>query len=82
MEKLYPLMMAPYFRHGADTPWGGHMLRDAFLKDAPEDVTGNEIDDMDLAELNALSEATRNAMAESAHAENASNSSRALRPSW
>ena len=44
MEKLYPLMMAPYFRHGADTPWGGHMLRDAFLKDAPEDVTGESLE--------------------------------------
>ena len=42
---------------------GLHKLR------ANEDVTGDEIDDMDLAELNALSEAIRNAMAESAHAE-------------
>ena len=33
---LYPLLMAPSFRSGEDTPWGGNMLRDAFMKDAPE----------------------------------------------
>ena len=44
MENLYPLLMAPYFRHGNDTPWGGHMLRDAFMKDAPEDVTGEALE--------------------------------------
>ena len=33
---LYPLLMAPHFRSGAETPWGGSMLRDAFMKDAPE----------------------------------------------
>ena len=31
---LYPLLMAPYFRSGEETPWGGDMLRDAFMKDA------------------------------------------------
>lgn len=33
---LYPLLTAPYFVSGEKTPWGGNMLRDAFLKDAPE----------------------------------------------
>ena len=32
---LYPLLMAPHFRSGKETPWGGCMLRDAFMKDAP-----------------------------------------------
>lgn len=32
---LYPLLMAPCFRSGEETPWGGSMLRDAFMKDAP-----------------------------------------------
>ena len=39
---LYPLLMAPSFRCGAQTPWGGTMLRDLFLKDAPEDVNTGE----------------------------------------
>ena len=33
---LYPLLMAPAFRHAAQTPWGGDALRDMFLKDAPD----------------------------------------------
>lgn len=40
---LYPLLMAPYFRSGAETPWGGSMLRDAFMKDAPEQ-TGESLE--------------------------------------
>lgn len=36
----YPLLMAPHFVHGAQTPWGGTMLRDVFMKDAPDDITG------------------------------------------
>ena len=42
--ELYPLLMAPSFRHGAETPWGGHMLRDALMKDAPEDATGESLE--------------------------------------
>ena len=42
--QLYPLLMAPYFRSGEETPWGGTMLRDAFLKDAPEDRTGESLE--------------------------------------
>ena len=42
--KLYPLLMAPSFRHGEETPWGGHMLRDTLMKDAPEDVTGESLE--------------------------------------
>lgn len=45
---LYPLLMAPFFRSGKDTPWGGNMLRDAFMKDAPEQ-TGESL------EISALS---------------------------
>ena len=37
---LYPLLMAPHFR---TTPWGGSMLSDAFLKDAPEQ-TGESLE--------------------------------------
>lgn len=40
---LYPLLMAPYFRSGKETPWGGDMLRDAFMKDAPEQ-TGESLE--------------------------------------
>ncbi len=40
---LYPLLMAPYFRSGEETPWGGTMLRDAFMKDAP-DQTGESLE--------------------------------------
>ena len=42
MSNLYPLLMAPFFRSGAETPWGGTMLRDAFMKDAPENVVTGE----------------------------------------
>ena len=41
---LYPLLMAPNFRHGEETPWGGHMLRDALMKDAPEDAVGASLE--------------------------------------
>ncbi len=41
---LYPLLMAPSFRHGDETPWGGHMLRDTLMKDAPEDATGESLE--------------------------------------
>lgn len=41
---LYPLLMAPSFRHGEETPWGGHMLRDLLMKDAPEDATGESLE--------------------------------------
>jgi mannose-6-phosphate isomerase len=41
---MYPLVMAPHFRHGAETPWGGAMLRDLFMKDAPEDETGEALE--------------------------------------
>ena len=44
MMNLYPLLMAPTFRHGEDTPWGGHMLRDSLMKDAPEGATGESLE--------------------------------------
>ena len=40
---LYPLLMAPFFRSGEETPWGGNMLRDAFMKDSPEQ-TGESLE--------------------------------------
>lgn len=42
--QLYPLLMTPYFRHGEQTPWGGSMLQDVFLKDAPDDRTGESLE--------------------------------------
>lgn len=41
---LYPLLMAPTFRHGEETPWGGHMLRDTLMKDAPAGATGESLE--------------------------------------
>ncbi len=41
---IYPLLMEPYFRHGEQTPWGGSMLRDIFMKDAPDDQTGESLE--------------------------------------
>lgn len=41
---IYPLLMAPSFRHGKETPWGGHLLGDLLMKDAPEDVTGESLE--------------------------------------
>ena len=40
---FYPLLMAPTFRHGSQTPWGGDALRDMLLKDAP-DQTGESLE--------------------------------------
>lgn len=40
----YPLLMSPYFRHGAETPWGGSMLRDVFMKETPDDQTGESLE--------------------------------------
>jgi len=41
---MYPLIMAPFFRHGSDTPWGGSMLKDLFMKDSPDDMTGEALE--------------------------------------
>ena len=41
---LYPLLMSPHFRHGSETPWGGFMLRDIFMKDAPDEITGESLE--------------------------------------
>lgn len=41
---MYPIIMAPYFRHGAQTPWGGSMLGDLFMKDVPDDTTGESME--------------------------------------
>ena len=41
---LYPLKMVPYFRHGADTPWGGQALGELFGKDIPDALTGESLE--------------------------------------
>ena len=41
---MYPLIMAPFFRHGKDTPWGGSMLKDLFMKDSPDEMTGEALE--------------------------------------
>ncbi len=41
---MYPLLMAPCFRHGDETPWGGSSLRDWFGKDAPDERTGESLE--------------------------------------
>ena len=51
---IYPLLMAPYFRHGEATPWGGSMLRDAFMKDAPDDRTGESLEVSALADRESV----------------------------
>lgn len=50
---LYPLLMAPHFRSGEETPWGGDMLRDAFMKDAPEQ-TGESLEICALPERESM----------------------------
>ena len=40
---LYPLKMTPYFRHGADTPWGGSALGELFGKAIPDALTGERV---------------------------------------
>ena len=53
---LYPLLMAPYFRHGAQTPWGGDALRDMLMKPAPEQ-TGESLE---VSTLEGLESVVRN----------------------
>jgi len=36
--------MSPYFRHGRETPWGGHALRDLFGQAIPDDRTGESLE--------------------------------------
>jgi len=43
MEK-YPVLTIPCFIHGSASPWGGTMLRDAFLKNAPDESTGESLE--------------------------------------
>ena len=50
---LYPLLMAPSFRYGKATPWGGNMLRDVFMKDAPEN-TGESLEVSTLEGLESM----------------------------
>lgn len=47
---LYPLLMEPYYRHGAQTPWGGEELRRIFKRNLPDDRTGESL------EISALTE--------------------------
>lgn len=41
---VYPLKMRPYFRHGEETPWGGHALADIFGKNLPDEMTGESLE--------------------------------------
>ena len=41
---VYPLVMTPSFRHGSETPWGGHALKDLFGKNTPDDITGESLE--------------------------------------
>ena len=41
---VYPLVMAPSFRHGTDTPWGGHALKELFGKNTPDEITGESLE--------------------------------------
>lgn len=54
---LYPLLMAPYFRSGEQTPWGGYMLRDAFMKEAPDEITGESLE---VSALSGMESVVRN----------------------
>ncbi len=41
---MYVMKMKPYYRHGEMTPWGGSMLKNVFMKDAPEDRCGESLE--------------------------------------
>ena len=41
---IYPLVMEPSYRHGPETPWGGHALHDAFNKKTPDAKTGESLE--------------------------------------
>jgi mannose-6-phosphate isomerase len=38
------MKMRPYYRHGAETPWGGEGLRELFCKAIPDDLTGESLE--------------------------------------
>ena len=42
--ELYPLIMAPSFRHGQETPWGGCALKERFHKNIPDETTGESLE--------------------------------------
>ena len=41
---VYPLVMAPSFRYGSETPWGGHALKELFGKNSPDEITGESLE--------------------------------------
>ena len=41
---IAPIMMTPYYRFGAETPWGGDGLRRLFGKEIPDDRTGESLE--------------------------------------
>ena len=41
---VYPLVMTPSFRHGSETPWGGHALKELFGKNSPDEITGESLE--------------------------------------
>lgn len=48
--------MRPFYRHGADTPWGGDGLRRAFGKDIPDDRTGEALEASTLPDMESRTE--------------------------
>ncbi len=44
MSPLSPILMTPYFRHGAATPWGGDRLKALYHKNIPDDRTGESLE--------------------------------------
>lgn len=54
---MYPLIMQPCFRSGAQTPWGGEMLKNAFMKSAPEGKVGESLE---VSALNGLESVVKN----------------------
>ncbi|GHU68645.1 mannose-6-phosphate isomerase, class I [Clostridia bacterium] len=54
MESLAPFIMKPAYRHGGQTPWGGHALRDMFGKDIPDERTGESLEASALPNLESV----------------------------
>ena len=42
--EIYPLVMEPSYRSGAETPWGGFALKEKYGKAAPDEITGESLE--------------------------------------
>ena len=42
--EIYPLVMEPFYRSGAETPWGGFALKEKYGKAAPDEITGESLE--------------------------------------